>query len=370
MTYHFKTLYLMKNIFTLILSFLPTLLFSQNWEFQEFGNSFDGFGKLAAVQITLENEEETMLGIVNNSGELNLTWGINEENGINKLSIIILIPNDINPQKVLMAFDDERINYLLNFSYSDNRIYISNAVTPDFKSFLTTLDIISFFKQKKNVHFRVMTNDSKNDYSFPLNGSTTAINKTFVCSAYKKANNWTDAAFELLYFTEIFSKVDNGEKNFISIAPNCVGYLEEKYGTYFFTQIASIESSQEEPFPNLILKNSQGINVAEITKEAYLKNYFHFSGNIKKGLDQKIIKDLDTIRLYYEAFENYTNLISANKISFEIFSNYKKHELQTYYNSILNNKELLDYLRLDNSIYYEYEAEEYTFDVFIEAWGN
>lgn len=360
----------MKNIFTLFLSFLPTILFSQNWEFQEFGNSFDGFGKLAAVQINLDNEQQAMLGIVNNSGKLNLTWGINEENGINKLSIIILIPNDINPQKVLMAFDDERTNYLLNFSYSENRIYISNAVTPDFKSFLTSLDIISYLKQKKNVHFRVMTDDSKDDYSFPLNGSTSAINKTFVCSAYKKANNWTDAAFEMLYFTQIFSAVDNGEKNFISVAPNCVGYLEKNYGTYFFTQIASIESNQEEPFPSLILKNGQGLSVAVITKESYLKNYFHFSGNIKRGSDQKIQKDLDTIRLYYEAFENYTNLITANKISFEIFSNYKKHDLQTYYNSILNNKELLDYLRLDKSIYYNYEVEEYTFDVFTEAWGN
>lgn len=360
----------MKNIFTLFLTFLPTILFSQNWEFQEFGNSFDGFGKLAAVQIILENEQPTMLGVVNNSGELNLTWGINDTNGINKLSIIFLIPNDITPQKVLMAFDDERTNYLLNFSYSDNRIYISNAVTPDFQSFLTLLDIISYFKQKKTVHFRVMTDDSKDDYSFPLNGSTAAINKTFICSAYKKANNWTDAAFEMLYFTQIFSAVDNGEKNFISVAPNCVGFLEKKYGTYFFTQIASIESNQEEPFPSLILKNGQGLSVAEITKESYLKNYFHFSGNIKRGSDQKIQKDLDTIRLYYEAFENYTNLITANKISFEIFSNYKKHELQTYYNSILNNKELLDYLRLDNSIYYNYEVEEYTFDIFTEAWGN
>ena len=360
----------MKNILTLLLIFLPTILFSQNWEFQEFGNSFDGFGKLAAVQITLENEQPTMLGVVNNSGELNLTWGINDTNGINKLSIIFLIPNDITPQKVLMAFDDEKTNYLLNFSYSENRIYISNAVTPDFKTFLTSLDIISYLKQKKTVHFRVMTDDSKDDYSFPLNGSTAAINKTFVCSAYKKANNWTDAAFEMLYFTQIFSAVDNGEKNFISVAPNCIGFLEKKYGTYFFTQIASIESNQEEPFPSLILKNGQGLSVAEITKESYLKNYFHFSGNIKRGSDQKIQKDLDTIRLYYEAFESYTNLISTNKISFEIFSNYKKHELQTYYNSILNNKELLDYLRLDNSIYYNYEVEEYTFDIFTEAWGN
>ena len=106
----------MKNTFILLLIFSPTLLFSQLWKFQKLGNSFDGFAKAAAVQINVENEQLAMLAVLNKSEELNLIWGVNKKNGINNLSIRLLIPSDITPQKVLMAFDDELTTYLLNFS--------------------------------------------------------------------------------------------------------------------------------------------------------------------------------------------------------------------------------------------------------------
>jgi hypothetical protein len=107
----------MKNTFILFFIFSPTLLFSQGWKFQKLGNSFDGFAKAAAVQINVENDQQAMLAVLNESDELNLIWGANKKNGINNLSIRIVTPSEITPQKVLMAFDDERTNYLLNFSY-------------------------------------------------------------------------------------------------------------------------------------------------------------------------------------------------------------------------------------------------------------
>ena len=360
----------MKNIILLLLTFSTSFLFSQNWKFQKVGNSFDGFGKIAAVQINLENEEQAMLGVVNKSDQLNLTWGINDTNGLNKLSVIFLVPNDEAPRKVLMAFDDERTNYLINFSNYDNKIYIKNAVSLDYKSFYTQLDIISLFKIKKNVHFRVITETSKFDYTFPLSGSSAAINKTFICSKYKKANNWTDAAFELIYFSSMFNRVDNGKKNFNSLLPICIEYLQNKYGLYFFTQIESIETKGQELWPTLIFKNWQKDTVAEISEKTYLKNFYHFSGKPKRDIDQKLIKDFKSIKLYYEAFQKYTNIITNNKVSLEYFSNLNKKELLPYYKSVLENKQLLDYLRLDESVYYTYEVNEYTFDVFIEAWGE
>ena len=360
----------MRNIFYLIFIFFPTLLFSQKWEFKKLGNSFDGFGKTAGILISEGTDQQTLLAVLNKSDELNLVWGANKKNGINNLSVRLLIPSEITPQKVLMAFDEERTYYQLNFSYSDNLIFIENAITPDFKSFLTLLDIISFFKLKKTVHFRVITENSKFNYSFPLRGSVAALGKTFNCPSYKKAGNLTDAIFEYLYFQLMFSKIDNGKKNFTSMSPTCFDYLRDKYGLYFFTQIKSIESKSNESFPTFIFKNELEDIVAEITKESYLKDYFHFSGNPKRDESEKIKKDIETIKLYYEAFQKYTSLITNNNITLEKFSNFSKIELLTYYKSILNNKIFLDYVRSNEFYYYHYEANKYTFEVFMEAWGE
>jgi hypothetical protein len=360
----------MKNLVVLILIFCPNLIFCQVWKFQKSGNSFDGFVKAAAIQIDVEDDQQSMLAVVNKSDQLNLIWGTNEKNGLDKLSLRFLIPNDVSPKKVLIAFDDEQTNYFVNFSYSDKKIYIENAVKPDFKSFLSLLDIISYFKLKKTVHFRIVYENYNQDYNFPLKGFVAAINKTFICPTYKRAGNWTDASFELMYFQFKFGEVDNGNKNFSSIGPACIGYLEKKYGLYFFTQIKSIESKDDEKLPTLIFKNGQDEVVAEIPKEIYLKNYYYFSGKRKDYKNQKISKDTQTIELYYQAFEKYTNLITKTKISLESFSNLTKKDLILFYKAVINNKEFLDYMRIDESIYYYYDVKEYTFDVFVEAWGK
>jgi hypothetical protein len=362
----------MKNILLLFLSFSPSLLFSQEWIYQKTGNSFDGFVRAAVVQINVDDEQQAMLGLVNKSADLNLVWGINEKNGLDNLSVVFLLPNEITPQKVLMAFDEERTNYLLNFSFSEKRIFIENAVTTDFKSYLAPIDIALLFKIKNTVHFRVITEDSKYDFNFPLSGSSLAINKAFLCPTYKKKYNWTDALFETMYFNLIFKKVDDGKNDYSDVSFTCMKYLEKNFGTYFFTQIKSIVSEDEnEEFPSsLIFKNGQNDIVAEIAKEDYLKNFYHFSGNPKSKENEKLLKDIKTIELYFEAFQKHTNLIVNNNITIEKFSNLSKKELLPYYKSILNNKELLDYLRIDESIYYNYDAKEYTFEVFTEAWGE
>jgi len=355
----------MKFIYVIILFLFPYISFSQVWKYQKVGNNFDGFAKAAAVQIKTIDDQQAMLAVLNTSDELNLTWGINKKNGINYLSIRVISPNDIIPEKILMAFDNEKTYYELNFSYSEKKIFIENAFTPDFKYFLSTLDIISFFKSKKTVHFRMKYQNEVNDFNFPLLGSAGAINQVFLCPTYKRAGNWTDATFELMAFTEMFSKVDGGKNNYISVAPNCIEYLDKNKGSYFFTQIKTIETSTDDQYM-LDFKNKNDEIVEKMKKEVCLKNLFFFSGNPKLSNNKK---DIETLKIYYKGFQEYTNLIT-DKISFDQFSNLTRKDLILYYNSLLKNIEFLDYMRADKSIYYFYEVNEYTFDVFIEPWGT
>ncbi len=331
------------------------------------GNSFDGFAKAAAVQIVTSDEEQVMLAVVNSSNNLKIEWGINEKNGINNLSIQIIVPNDIKPQKVLMAFDDDRKYYIINFFYSNNKVFIENACSPDYNLFFSIIDIISFLKSRNKVHFRLYFDDQKIDFSFPLKGCSTAINQTFICPTYKRAGNWTDAAFELMSFQLMFSEVDSDKKNFSIVAPNCIAYLEKNNGLYFFTQIYNIESSTDD-LKMLIFKNYNGEIISKISKEVYLKNLFYLSGSPKSSNGKKNTKDLETLRLYYTAFQKYTNLIT-DKISFNQFSNLTKKDLIFYYNLLLKNREFLDYMRSDKNTYIFYEVNEYNFNVFIEPWG-
>jgi hypothetical protein len=359
----------MKYVF--ILLFTPFVSLSQKWQYQYAGNTFDGFKRIAIVNTTDVDGEILMLGVVNISDKFNLINGINskDKNGIDNLSIRLILNNNIDPESILLAFDQDKTYYKLNFNYSDGIIYIKNAYSPDYNKYLSKTKIISLFKQKKSVHFRLEAYNTSYDYSFTLSGSTESINRVFNCSNCIDNGDVYDAYIELLYFTILFSKV-NGSENYTEVAGACSKYLKKKYGEYFFTEVASIETDEQKELPNLIFKNKQGENICEIDKDVYLVNYLHFSGNIRAyGSNNKLLKDTSTLRLYYEAFQRYTNIVNINKISFDKFSNLKKSDLLIYYNEIKRNIQLLDYLRKDEDILYFYERNEYTFDVFLEAWG-
>lgn len=358
----------MKRTCIFIFLIVPMVSLSQIWKFQKVGNSFDGFAKAAAVQIESIDDKQAMLAVLNTSNELKLVWGVNGKNGLNNLSVRILIPDDIKPDKILMAFDDENQYYLTNFSYSEKKVFVENACAPDYKVFFSLIDIISLFKSRNVVHFRILSQDQKFDFNFPLKGCTAAINQTFICPTYKRSGDWTDATFELMAFTLKFSEVDGGKKNFLSVAPNCIEYLQKNKGLYFFTQVKTIESSADSLYL-LIFKNNNGEVVASVSKEVCLKNLFYFSGKPKVSSEEKKIKDLETLEIYFKAFQDYTNLIT-DKITFDQFSNLTKNDLMIFYKTLINNMKFLDYMRSDKSVYYHYEVNEYTFDVFIEPWGT
>lgn len=361
----------MKVFITLFL-FIPLSLVAQNWTFQNIGNSFDGFKKLALVESISESKLKAVLGVVNYSANRTIKWhwGGDEKDGLDMVSLVLLPDDEITPNQILLAFDEENSYYIVNFTQEDKRINISGAVSKNYNSFLSYIDIVSLLKTKKRVHFRISTESEDFDCSFPLKGSTIAIEKSFVCPEYKKSGNWGDSFFETFHFFNSFKEVDEGKKNLIQFGYACFEYFESQYGKYYFTQINSIESKGYLDTPTLVFKNSQGVILDELPKETYLKNFYHFSGNPKRNEAQKILKDTATIEIYYQAFKDYTDLIDTNRLSLNGFIALSPKQLIPFFDALKKNKDFLDYVRIDESIYYEYKEEEFTFNVFTEAWGR
>lgn len=357
----------MKGVFILIV--FPLSLLGQTWTYLRVGNSFDGFGRLAGVQSVEKNEESFALAVINNAETFVLREAINTKDGINNLSIRLSLNDNILVNRVLMAFDDMPTYYVLNASISNKILFINNAVTPDYKSFLSKIDIVNYFKKRRKVTFRLYANDSNIDVSFSLSGCSAALSKVFSCPTYRKRNDWTDAALELLVFQKMFIDADDGKRNVFNLSFTCNKYFEKEYGAYFFTQVKSIHTKSNLTFPDLLFKNSFDDIIAEVSSDIYLVNYFHYSGNPKLDGNNKLSKDLETIELYYNAFLDKTNLIPKYNITFEAFSNLSKNQLVEYFNAAKLNKSLLDYLRQNIITNYFYEPDEYTFDVFLEAWG-
>lgn len=345
---------------------IPISIYSQNWQFENTGNAFDGFKKVAFTINSPEDELYASLGVLNFSENRIIKWGDLGGNGIDNLKLILILKEQILADKLLMSFDEEKAYFILNYYEKDNQYTLLNAYSKDYKLFLSLLDIISNLKNKNILHLRAIAGEKKYDFKFTLKGSGLAINKSFVCPDYQKSNNWTDAFFENFHFAGLFTEVKNSSENLISFGLNCQKYFDEKYGPYFFTQINSIESIGNTQFPKLIFKNFQGDIVAEIDKSVYLKNYYHFSG--KKKIDSK--KDTDTIKLYYDLINIHSNIIQDKKITLDSFISLSSKDLLPFFNEVISNEELLEHLRKDEDIFYEYSKEEYTFEVFSEAWGK
>jgi hypothetical protein len=262
----------MLKVFLFFFILIPMSIFSQSWEFKNSGNAFDGFKKIAFAENIKTDTTIATLGLVNFSNKRVIKWGDLGEDGIDNLNLILILKEQIAPERILISFDNENFYYEINFSSNDDdKLFVLNAYSDDFKKFLSLLDIISNLKTKKMLHIRAIEGESKLDFNFSLKGSSDAINKTFICPDYKKSWNWVDAFFEYAHFASLFTKIDNGTKNLVTYGIKCQNYFDKEYGPYFFTQINSIESASNDKYPNLIFKNYQGVKVAEIESEIYLK---------------------------------------------------------------------------------------------------
>jgi hypothetical protein len=367
----------MKNIFsTLLLLFITVNAYTQQWEFTEVGNAFDGFGRMSFIKNDAAPQAGLVLAVVNSSGELTLIHGTGDNGMMSKLFIRILLDEDfINSSdqitKVLMSFDEEKNFYQIGqffFDKEKNTLSLGYAFSNNFNTCLNKLDMTKLFKLKQNVHFRVFTIDNYYDISFVLQGSSVAINKTFQISDYKKAGDWTDFAIEAYGFMLVMAKANSGKDNLVMLSSNCLHYLEKKYGQFYYIMVNSVFTNKEETDKTIDFYDNLETVIAEIPFEVAFRNIYFFSGNIKKANEKRYEKDLETLRIYYDNFSK-KKLINNSTLSFEDFCNLDRTTLTSLLNKIKADPLTFDWLRAEDSLYIYYDKEEYTINVFIEPWG-
>ena len=383
----------MKNIkFKLILLFTflvaPILLFSQNpWEYIKLGSSFDGYKHLA-LQFS-QTDKECILTIINHSNKKNIenkpSTNTNQNNSIDNVDIRIVFPKSVASKidKILMSFDESDVFYILDYDFIKKeeeedfkwlRINIYKALSADFNLYFNKLDIISMFKLSKVAHFRIISGYEKYDYDFPLIGSTIAINQVFLCP-YKFDYNGSkpplfDSKILSAYSEELIDKNYYNELNYNDILVNCKRYLADKYGKYFYQYISNIkfDGNIGDSTTKIYCYTRQENLIAEINYPNYSRNATYFSGNFKLYSGNKLQADSTSLYYYYNAFVDY-GIINPNTTSLETFNNLNKNEIEFYYNKVILNYKLLNYLRKDESINYYYSKTAYTLKVFTETWG-
>ncbi len=363
----------MKNFhLVFIMTILPILSYSQKWGVKEMGNAFDGFGKMCYVD-NIENDEiKSILAIVNKSDTLIIHDGFGS-NGMNNLSIKLLFTLDLKIKNIKMSFDKEREYYNVSKFYFDRKtqsISLNYAFKNDYSDGLNKIDICYLLKSKDIVHFRVETNTKNIDFTFPLNGSSTAISNTFINQNYQKRKGIRHYGLEIMEFIGIMSSANEGDFNIAFAGSNCIDYFQKKYGEYYFINITDVVSStSEKPYTSFIFLNSSGEKLIGLPNEVIFKNLLFFSGNPKISKDDNSFKkDIPTLEIYYEDFLN-AGIIKKEDLKKDDFFNLSREKLLKLYQNVIINSELIDYLRDQEDIYCFYEVDEYTFEVFIEPWG-
>ncbi len=359
-----------KSLF-FILFILPTLCYSQQWEVKEMGNAFDGFGKMCYVKNLETDEYESLLAIVNKADTLFLHDGFGS-NGMNNLSIKLLFTLDVNVKNIKMSFDKEREYFNVSKFYHDRKtqsISFNYAFTNNYKDGLNKIDICNLLRSKSYVHFRVETNTKNIDFTFPLNGSSIAIGKTFVNQSYKKLKGVRHYALEIIEFLGIMASVNDGDLNLAFAGNQCIDYFQKNIGDYSFIDVVKvISSTSNKPYSSFIFLTSSGESLIELPNEIIFKNLLFFSGNPKIPNNKRYKKDIPTLEIYYEDFL-YTGIVEEEDLNKEEFYNLNKEVLLKLYEIIKDSDELLDYFRIKESVFCSYEPNEYTFEVFIEPWG-
>lgn len=347
------------HVVFILLSLISNTTHGQEWMFEETGNAFDGFARLSGIF----TEDGTLL-VANDAESTSLSIGLGgDDSHLDHLTIKIgqgRIP--ANAREILMSFDNDRKYYECNF-YGDKDYGILSAVSSDYQEFLNSVDIANMFKRKGKVNFRVISED-KIDISFPLQGATSAINKVFHVPNYEKAEGWQSASLEAMKFAGLITNVGPKGKNFLIASANITDYFEKRFGPLFFTRIDEIVVSDEDK--KLIFKDSRGNILTEIPLAVALRNLTFFScepkdfKGKKKGNEQTLI-------YYHNYIKDFTDF-SESSLSFSEFKELNIEGRRRLFENIKSNSKHLDYLRENKRCFYYYETEQYTFEVFDEAW--
>lgn len=361
----------------LFLLLFPTAFCQKKWEMKDVGNAFDGYGKMSAVEALETTPKGLMLGVVNDIGDVNLSQGYGEKGFLNNLHIRLLVDENYfdTPEKItkiLMSFDRDKDVYEIGRLFQvgiGEAIDIDYAFLGNYSKCFNKVDICNLFKLKKQVNFRVYTESGYSDISFPLSGSTIAIDKTFKINGYIRKGDWTDFAIESILFTGLLSKANDGEDNIGFAAVNCLDYLRENYGEYFFISVNDVKIQNENGIQKIYFHDVNGIEIASMGFVDAFRNVFFVSGNIKQYDESKIQRDVETIELYYGGLCQ-MGYVDSTQTTVDQFVNYSDTDLKRIYTQLLADSDNLKIFRDFAKYFVFYTEDEYTFDVFTEPWGQ
>lgn len=353
----------------LLLVITTQFCFGQEWEFEEFGNAFDGFTRTAAVNGYDDNPSSSFLFIANDTDSLFLRRSISNGSFVPKIILHVELEDLEGVTKILMSFDKDRRVYELNFVGSpvgDAMVFhFIHALFNNSNGCLNNMDIINLLKTKSEIHLRLQGNNKYYDYSFPLTGSSKSINKVFT-SDYKRTGEWTDFAIDYFLFVEVLSQSDSGELNLGFAAARALDYISNHYGEYHYVKCSSSHTEKKDSVNFLILKNRFEEDIVQIPYDSLFLNMLHFSGKVKRYEEGVCKKDTATLDIYYR---NFSKLNLIQEMSLDEFYVLNKEQLKNLYAEIKENIDLIDWLRSDKKIYYYYDRNDYTLEVFSEAWG-
>tara|TARA_R110000823_G_scaffold313509_2_gene441259 strand:+ start:504 stop:1778 length:1275 start_codon:yes stop_codon:yes gene_type:complete len=310
-----------KVLFTLAL-LVSFSSFGQQWNFNEGGNAFDGFYRIAGFDLV---DYSSYLVVINTAEEIKLEWGVGGENKMDKLKIAFLAKGISNPKSLKMSFDNERKVYDIDFFFNEEKsiTYLSEAYSNNYSKLHNKFSIIDLFKKHNKVNFRISNGDKKIDFSYPLTGFTKAVNKAVIY-------NNSDRDEELNTIAMIgFMGLIPADVRTIDVFTNCLDFLN-KFGKYYSNLVNSIEliidKDLEEVsylnrkavafsyFSKLIFKDKYGNFLKSIQGKDFLKGALQSSGNLKEYDGGKLIKDEESLRLLYEIVSQEDNWLSLSKL--------------------------------------------------------
>ena len=312
----------MKKILYTLALLVTFSSFGQQWKFHEVGNAFDGFSRIAGLDLI---DYSSYLVVINTAEEIKLKWGSGGENTMDKLKILFLAKGISNPNSLKMSFDNERKVYDVDFFFNEEKsiAYLSEAYSNNYSKLHNKFSIIELFKKHNKVNFRISNGDKKIDFSYPLTGFTKAVNKAVIY-------NNSDLDEELNTIAMIgFMGLIPADVRTIDVFTNCLDFLN-KFGKYYSNLVNSIELIIDKDlgegrylnrkalafsyYSKLIFKDKYGNLLKSIQGKDFLKGALQSSGNFKKYDGSKLIKDEESLRLLYEIVSQEDNWLSLSKL--------------------------------------------------------
>ena len=310
-----------KLLFTLAL-LVTFSSFGQQWKFNEGGNAFDGFYRVAGLDLI---DYSSYLVVINTAEEIKLKWGSGGENTMDKLNIFFLAKGLSNPNSLKMSFDNERKVYDVDFFFNEEKsiAYLSEAYSNNYSKRDNKFSIIELFKKHNKVNFRISNGDKKIDFSYPLTGFTKAVNKAVIYN-----NSDLDEKLNTIAVIGFMGLIPADVRT-IDVFRNCLDFLN-KFGKYYCNLVNSIELIIDKDlgesrylnrkalafsyYSKLIFKDKYGNLLKSIQGKDFLKGALQSSGNLKEYDGSKLIKDEESLRLLYEIISKEDNWLSLSKL--------------------------------------------------------